>query len=34
MPAMPMADSNAPMVVGISVTNSATSTSTGIEPPA
>ncbi len=34
MPAMPMADSSAPMVVGISVTNSATSTTTEIEPPA
>ena len=30
MPAMPMADSSAPIVVGISVTNSATSTITGI----
>ena len=34
MPAMPIADSSAPMVVGISVTNSATSTTTEIEPPA
>ena len=34
MPAMPMADSSAPIVVGISVTNSATSTMTGTEPPA
>ena len=34
MPAMPMADSSAPMVVGISVTNRATSTTTGMEPPA
>ena len=34
MPAMPMAESRAPIVVGISVTNSATSTMTGIEPPA
>ncbi len=34
MPAMPMALSSAPMVVGIRVTNSATSTSTEIEPPA
>ena len=30
MPAMPMAESRPPMVVGISVTNSATSTTTGI----
>ena len=34
MPAMPIADNSAPMVVGISVTNSATSTTTEIEPPA
>ena len=34
MPAMPMADSSAPMVVGISVTNSATTTMTEIVPPA
>ena len=34
MPAMPMAESRAPIVVGIRVTNSATSTMTGIEPPA
>ena len=34
MPAMPIAESSAPMVVGISVTNSATSTTTGTEPPA
>ncbi|GJE71403.1 hypothetical protein CHKEEEPN_2949 [Methylorubrum podarium] len=34
MPAMPMAESSAPMVVGISVTKSATSTMTGIDPPA
>ena len=34
MPAMPMADSSAPMVVGIRVTNSATSTSTVMAPPA
>ena len=34
MPAMPMAESNAPMVVGMSVTNSATSTSTDKVPPA
>ena len=34
MPAMPIADSNAPIVVGISVTNSATSTSTLRLPPA
>ena len=34
MPAMPMADSSAPMVVGISVTNSATSTTIEIVPPA
>ena len=33
MPAMPIADKSAPMVVGISVTNSATRTTTGIEPP-
>jgi hypothetical protein len=31
MPAMPMADSSAPMVVGISVTNSATSIMTGTD---
>ena len=30
MPAMPMADSRAPIVVGIRVTNKATSTTTGI----
>ncbi len=34
MPAMPMADSRAPMVVGISVTKSATSTIIEMEPPA
>ncbi len=34
MPAMPMADRSAPMVVGIRVTNSATSTSTLMVPPA
>ena len=34
MPAMPIADNSAPIVVGISVTNSATSTTTEIEPPA
>ena len=34
MPAMPMADNSAPIVVGISVTNSATNTTTEIEPPA
>ena len=34
MPAMPIAESSAPMVVGISVTKSATRTMTGIEPPA
>ena len=34
MPAMPMAESSAPIVVGIRVTNSATSTTTEIEPPA
>ena len=34
MPAMPMADSSAPMVVGISVTNRATTTTTEIGPPA
>ena len=34
MPAMPMADSSAPMVVGISVTNSAMSTTPEIAPPA
>ena len=34
MPAMPIAESSAPMVVGISVTNSATRTTTGIAPPA
>ena len=34
MPAMPMADSSAPMVVGIRVTNSATTTTIGIVPPA
>ena len=34
MPAMPMAESSAPIVVGIRVTNRATSTITGIDPPA
>ena len=34
MPAMPMADSSAPMVVGIRVTNSATRITTEIVPPA
>ena len=34
MPAMPMADSKAPMVVGIRVTNSAISTTTETVPPA
>ena len=34
MPAMPMADSSAPMVVGMSVTNNAISTITETEPPA
>ena len=34
MPAMPIADSSAPMVVGISVTNSATTTRTLMWPPA
>ena len=34
MPAMPMADSNAPMVVGMSVTNSATRITTEIVLPA
>jgi hypothetical protein len=34
MPAMPIADNSAPIVVGMSVTNSATSTTTEIEPPA
>ena len=34
MPAMPMADSSAPMVVGIRVTNSAISTIAGTAPPA
>ena len=34
MPAMPIADSSAPMVVGISVTNSATSTTMETVPPA
>ncbi len=34
MPAMPMAESSAPMVVGMSVTNRATSTTTDIVPPA
>ena len=34
MPAMPMADSSAPMVVGIRVTNSATRTTTETVPPA
>ena len=34
MPAMPMAESNAPMVVGISVTKSATRMTTEIAPPA
>ena len=32
MPAMPMADSSAPIVVGISVTNSATTTTIEIRP--
>ena len=34
IPAMPIADSNAPMVVGIKVTNSATRTTTEMAPPA
>jgi hypothetical protein len=34
MPAMPIADSKAPMVVGISVTNRATSTTMDMVPPA
>ena len=34
MPAMPMAESSAPMVVGIRVTNSATRMTTGTAPPA
>ena len=34
MPAMPMAESSAPIVVGISVTNSATRITTEIVPPA
>ena len=34
MPAMPMADSSAPIVVGISVTNSATRITTEIVLPA
>ena len=34
MPAMPIADSSAPMVVGISVTNSATRMTTDTAPPA
>ena len=34
MPAMPMADSSAPIVVGISVTNSATRITTEIALPA
>jgi len=34
MPAMPMAESNAPIVVGISVTNNATRMTTEIVPPA
>ena len=34
MPAMPIADSSAPMVVGISATNSATRITTDIAPPA
>ena len=34
MPAMPMAESSAPIVVGIRVTNRATSTITGMAPPA
>jgi len=33
MPAMPMADRSPPMVVGISVTNSAARNTTGIEMP-
>ena len=34
MPAMPIADNSAPIVVGIKVTNSATSTTTDTAPPA
>ena len=34
MPAMPMAESRAPIVVGMSVTNSATTTTTETVPPA
>jgi hypothetical protein len=34
MPAMPIADNNAPIVVGIKVTNSATRTTTDTAPPA
>ena len=34
MPAMPIADSSAPMVVGISVTNNATRITTDTAPPA
>ncbi len=34
MPAMPMAESSPPIVVGIRVTNKAASTITGIVPPA
>src|SRR4029079_5616050 len=34
MPAMPIADSSAPIVVGIKVTNSATRTTTEMAPPA
>ena len=34
MPAMPIADSSAPIVVGINVTNSATSMTTETAPPA
>ncbi len=34
MPAMPIAESSAPMVVGMRVTNSATSTMTEMVPPA
>jgi hypothetical protein len=34
MPAIPIAESNAPIVVGIKVTNSATRTTIEIAPPA
>ena len=34
IPAMPIADSSAPIVVGINVTNSAASTTTEMAPPA